>query len=244
MDRNKLSRSLFNLYGLLSKLRGPDGCPWDARQTDSSVKMYLLEEAYEVLDAVESGLPEDICQELGDLLFQILFLTKLAEERGEFGLVDVMEKITKKMITRHPHVFGPEKVESPEEVAENWVKIKKTEKGSPGSISGQLQSVPVNLPALLRAHRLNERTSRMDVGRPGAEKIWDRIEDRFHDLGKTIIGRDKERFGKELGDLLFDLADLARHWGLNAEDLLRDANQNFIKHIKKTGLQTAKKRPS
>ena len=106
MNRDRLARAIIALTELVSKLRGPDGCPWDIEQNDSTVRLYLLEEAYEVLDAIESGSPEDVCEELGDLLFQIIFLTNLAEARGEFDLVAVMENIRTKMERRHPHVFG------------------------------------------------------------------------------------------------------------------------------------------
>jgi len=116
MNKDKLSRALLSLSELMSRLRMPCGCPWDAQQTDSTIKMYLLEEAYEVLDAIERKAPEDVCGELGDLLFQIIFLARLAEERGEFDLVDVMEKIAEKMIKRHPHVFGSTRVKSVEDV--------------------------------------------------------------------------------------------------------------------------------
>ena len=129
MDSEKLSKALSSLYTLLPKLRGPGGCPWDALQTDASIKMYLLEEAYEVLDAVEKGSAEDVRKELGDLLFQILFLARLAEERGEYDFADVMEGIRDKMIKRHPHVFGDKELETPEEVAENWARIKEAESG-------------------------------------------------------------------------------------------------------------------
>ena len=127
MNKDRLSGTLSALAELVSRLRGDDGCPWDIKQTDSTIKMYLLEEAYEVLDAIEGGSPEDVCQELGDLLFMILFLSRMAEERGEFDLVEVMEKITEKMINRHPHVFGLTDVKSSEEVDIYWEKIKRKE---------------------------------------------------------------------------------------------------------------------
>ena len=128
MDKNELFRGLSALYDLISRLRGTDGCPWDALQTDTTIRMYLLEEAYEVLDAVERGSPEDVCQELGDLLFQIIFLASLAEERGDFDFVRVIERITEKMKGRHPHVFGQTPVRDVEEVAQNWQELNWTNK--------------------------------------------------------------------------------------------------------------------
>lgn len=238
MDKDALSRSLFALIDLLSRLRGPDGCPWDALQTDSTIRMYVLEEAYEVVDAVERGWPEDVCQELGDLLFQILFLASLAEERGEFDFVDVMERITEKMKGRHPHVFGTVEVNSAEEVAENWQEIKKREEDSPETSSSLLQGLPADLPALLRAHRLNERALRADLDRFIGIRGWSGVEARFEKLKQAVSSEDKKQIGREMGELLFGMANLARDWGLNAEDLLRETNQRFIE-----GVNEAEKAP-
>jgi tetrapyrrole methylase family protein/MazG family protein len=231
MDKDALSRSLFALIDLLSKLRGPDGCPWDALQTDSTIRMYVLEEAYEVVDAVERGSPEDVCQELGDLLFQVLFLASLGEERGEFDFVDVIERITEKMKGRHPHVFGTIKVCNAEEVAENWQEIKKREKGSPETSSSLLQGLPVDLPALLRAHRLNERALQTDLDGVVCTKGWSGVEARFAKLKQAVSSEDKKQIGREVGELLFEMANLARDWGLNAENLLRERNQRFIQEF-------------
>jgi len=231
MDKDALSGSLFALIDLLSRLRGPDGCPWDALQTDSTIRMYVLEEAYEVVDAVERGRPEDVCQELGDLLFQILFLASLGEERGEFDFVDVIERITKKMKGRHPHVFGTVEVNSAEEVAENWQEIKKREKDSPETSSSLLQGLPADLPALLRAHRLNERALQADLDGLVGIKGWSGVEARFEKLKQAVSSKDKKQIGREMGELLFGMANLARDWGLNAEDLLRESNQRFIEGV-------------
>jgi MazG family protein len=190
--------------------------------------MYVLEEAYEVVDAVERGSPEDVCQELGDLLFQILFLASLGEERGEFDFVDVIERITEKMKGRHPHVFGTVEVNSAEEVAENWQEIKKREKGSPETSSSLLQGLPVDLPALLRAHRLNERALQTDLDGVVCTKGWSGVEARFAKLKQAVSSEDKKQIGREVGELLFEMANLARDWGLNAENLLRESNQRFI----------------
>jgi len=229
MNKDRLSETFLALTELVTRLRGDDGCPWDIKQTDSTIKMYLLEEAYEVLDAIEGGSPEDVCQELGDLLFMILFLARMGEERGEFDLVEVMEKITKKMINRHPHVFGSKDVKSPEEVAYNWEKIKRREKGSPKTFSSSLQGIPLNLPALLRAHRLTERASKLDFDWQDMDKIWNKVEKAFGELGRTIHQQNRERVGEKIGDLLFGLVNLAREWELNGEHLLRNTNQKFLK---------------
>jgi MazG family protein len=228
MDAHKLSKALLALHDLVSKLRGTDGCPWDVLQTDSTIKMYLLEEAYEVLDAIERGGPEDVCQELGDLLFQTIFLVRLAEERGEFDLVKVLEQITEKMRYRHPHVFGEAKVESAEEVADNWQKLKRREKEDSETLSVHLQGVPIDLPALLRAHRLRDRASRANRERPDVELRWANVEMTFEALKKAVSISDKEKIGQQVGEILFALVGLTRDWGLNAESLLRQVNQEFI----------------
>jgi MazG family protein len=231
MDRHRLSQALTDLYDLVARLRGPDGCPWDARQTDASVRMYLLEEAYEVLDASEKDLPPEVCQELGDLLFQIIFLAYMGEERGDFDLVDVMERIHQKMVRRHPHVFGRVKVESAEQVSQNWARIKESEKEGNGDGASPLESIPPGLPALLRAHRLGERADKMSRAAADGEDMWDRTRRGFAALEGSIAEEDAERVAQRIGRVLFDLANLARHRGWNAEELLRSANREFAENF-------------
>jgi len=233
MDANRLSKALLALRDLVFRLRGTNGCPWDILQTDATIKMYLLEEAYEVLDAIERGEPADVCQELGDLLFQIIFLVSLAEEREEFDLVEVVEQIAEKMKYRHPHVFGEVKVGSAEEVAYNWQKLKKREKEGPKSLSGQLRGLPTDLPGLLRAHRLSERASKASLRGSDAQVEWVEVERRFKELKKAVSASDKEWIGQQMGETLFALASLARDRGLNAESLLRQTNQEFIQCVEK-----------
>ena len=228
-EQEGLVSAFLALIGLITKLRGPEGCPWDARQTEESVKIYVLEEAFEVLDAIERGSSDDLCSELGDLLFQILFLARLAEEKTDFTLTQVFEKITKKMIHRHPHVFGSTTVRNAEEVAENWEKIKKQEKGVVESSPRLLMDVPAGLPALLRAHRLNERAGRLRSTQGQGERILKSVEEALDSLFKNVEEENREVIGDDIGRSLFHLADLARHWGWNAESLLRKANDEFLK---------------
>lgn len=231
MDADRLSKAIVTLVELVARLRGPGGCPWDAKQTDSSIKIYLLEEAYEVLEAIEKSSAGDVCEELGDLLFQILFLAQLAEEQKEFDFVEVVERITKKMIKRHPHVFGDTKVASSKDVSLNWANIKKGEKGCSNDTSSALKSVPVNLPALLRAHRLSERASRVSFDWASEDEIWGNVQKKFEELGPAVLEGDKEDVAEGMGDLLFSLANLARNWGFNAEHLLRVANKKFLERF-------------
>jgi nucleoside triphosphate diphosphatase len=228
MDQIRLSKAMNELIELVRRLRGPDGCPWDAAQTAKSVRMYLLEEAYEVLDAIERGEPEEVRSELGDLLFQIVFLAYLAEEEGRFDFAEVVEEITEKMIRRHPHVFGDVKVRNAEEVAVNWAAIKKTERGHVHGAGGFLGDVSANLPALQWAHRLGERASKVGFDWPDRESVWEKVHEEIDEL-KDAMGRNESAMvEEELGDLLFSLVNLARHWGLSAEDLLRKSNAKFV----------------
>jgi len=233
MNKDRLSGAVSALNALVFRLRGPDGCPWDAVQTDDTVKMYLLEEAYEVLDAIDRKSPEDVCEELGDLIFQIFFLSALARERGEFDLTNVIERITEKMIRRHPHVFGDKTVTGPSEVSDNWEKIKREEKKDGKSPSSRLIDVPVNLPALLRANRLSERASKVGFDWVGKEEIWGKVKEEFGELTTGINEQDNKKVWEEMGDLMFSLVNLARHWGFNSEQLMMDANQKFIKRFER-----------
>ncbi len=232
MDFDRLSKAIVALVELVQRLRGPDGCPWDKKQTESNIKLYLLEEAYEVLAAIELSPPQEVCSELGDLLFQILFLAQLAIEKNQFDFVDVVEIITEKMIRRHPHVFGQKKVDSAEEVTFNWTQIKKAEKNATNDTSGLLESIPMDLPALLRAHRLSERASKVGFDWTDTAGIRDKVREEFDELDSAVAGGEREEVAEELGDLLFSVVNLCRHKGFNAEHLLRMANIKFQKRFK------------
>jgi MazG family protein len=165
---------------------------------------------------------------LGDLLFQIVFLARLAAEKGDYDLVSVIEEITRKMVRRHPHVFGEATLTNAEEVADHWAAIKRKERESTSKVQVSLLSgLPRGLPALLAAHRLSERLSKTRRKPNGREEIGSRVSERCEELGRACRGQDTAMVGERLGALLFDLADLARHWGLNAEHLLREANRAF-----------------
>lgn len=236
MDKNRLAEAIAELTDLVTTLRSPGGCPWDARQTSETIKMYLLEEAYEVVDAVEGGSMKEIRGELGDLLFQILFLARLGEEKGFFDLVDVIEGITEKMVHRHPHVFGSMDLETAEEVADNWAVLKRKERGRDGSLAFELNSIPRNLPALLRAQRLSGRAARGGTqGQPAVpEPSWERAQARVGEIRQCVEGKENERAQEMFSKLLFDLAGLAGRNGWNAEDLLRRANRRFIEQLDET----------
>lgn len=227
-NQNKVSKSFTDLVDLVETLRGPDGCPWDGKQTVSSVKMYLLEECYEVLDAIEKEDPGEECSELGDLLFMIIFLTKLSSEKGEFDIIDVIESIVKKMKNRHPHVFGDARVNGADEVSSNWQKLKLKEKGDVEKKTSLLREVPRGLPALLRAHRLSDRASKVGFDWNNKSHIWEKVEEEFNELSSAVKMDKSEEVEEELGDLIFSLVNLARHWGFNSEKVLSEANRKFL----------------
>ena len=234
MNNNRLFRALQSLVDLVKTLRGPEGCPWDAKQTDVTIKSYLLEEAYEVLDAIEHTSPSHVCQELGDLLFHIVFLARLAEERKEFDFTEVIEKITEKMVRRHPHVYGEVKVHHAKDVTDNWARIKQEEQRDNAEPSPYLGGIPKKLPALMRAHRLGERFSKAAESPPTPpHHVWEDTIKGFDRLKAAVGRKEKDRFGREMGKLLFCLATLARAWGFNSEHLLRAANEEFVAEFNK-----------
>ena len=247
IDTNRLGKVMGDLLSLVRRLRGPNGCPWDAKQDNHSIKVYLIEEAYEVLDAIENASSEETCGELGDLLFQIIFLAALAEENGEFDFVEVVEKITAKMVRRHPHVFSDAKVSSADQVAVNWARIKREEANAKEPVSDSLNHVPNGLPALLRAHRLSERAAKTGFDWTGRQEIWKKVLEEVEELRCAIASDDGRTVKEEMGDLFFSLVNLSRHWGMNAEDLLRSANRKFLtrfermeKHLNKAGISLEK----
>jgi nucleoside triphosphate diphosphatase len=247
IDTDKLGRAMGELLSLVRRLRAPNGCPWDAKQNNNTIKVYLMEEAYEVLDAIESASSEEICGELGDLLFQIVFLAVLAEEKGEFDFAEVVEKITAKMIHRHPHVFSDTKVESADQVAINWAKIKREETDEAEPVSASLRHVPNGLPALLRAHRLSERAAKTGFDWADRREIWKKVLEEVEELRRAVDSDNEQAAYEEMGDLFFSLANLSRHWDMNAEDLLRSANRKFLNrfeqmenHLNRSGLSLEK----
>lgn len=224
------------LLDIMAALRGEKGCPWDKEQTHESLKPFLVEEAYEVLEAIDEGRPEALREELGDLLFQIVFHCQLAKERGEFDINGVIEQIGTKMIGRHPHVFADADYKTPAEVLVHWEAQKKREGKQRESM---LDGVPRTLPSLLRAHRLQDRASRVGFD-------WDRIEDVLPKLDEELgefrqaLSRAKpEEIEDELGDLFFVLVNISRFVGVNPEDALRKTISKFISRFRSIEMAAA-----
>lgn len=227
--------SFETLRAIVSRLRGPTGCPWDREQTRESLKPYLVEESYEVLDAIDSGDPGKLAEELGDLLLQVVLHAQLASERDEFAMDEVIKGISAKLIRRHPHVFGHWTVSGSAEVVRNWEQIKRAEKGERRSaISG----VPKHLPALAFAQVVQRRAARAGFDWPEPAGVLEKVRE---EIGELSASRNGEERKAELGDLLFALVNLARWLNVDAEEALRQANQRFLKRFHRMEERAAEK---
>lgn len=242
-----------DLVALMSRLRSPEGCPWDREQTYATLAPMLLEEAYEAFDAVEEareGRPENLCEELGDLLFQIVFYAQVAAERGEFTIDDVTDRIHSKMVRRHPHVFADVTVRDNDELLRNWEAMKAEEKraarkDAEGEGSSLLEGVSRRAPALMEAHQLTTKAARVGFDWQRVEEIFDKLNEEIDELREAIrehreAGADSEaeqqRVREELGDLLFAVTNIARHLGLDPEAALKLTNRKFrrrFRHIER-----------
>jgi MazG family protein len=211
------------LVEIMQRLLAPDGCPWDREQTYDSLKRYVLEEACEVIDAVDSGDRDPLCEELGDLALQIVFLAELARRDGAFGPDDVVRSICEKLVRRHPHVFGDVAVRDARDVAQNWEAIKREEKGA----RPLLASIPRALPALLRAQRMSQRVARVGFDWPDPAGSRDKVAEEIRELDEATRSGAQGRIESELGDVLFALVNLARHHGVDAEQALRSTCDRF-----------------
>jgi MazG family protein len=216
-----------DLVALMRRLLAPDGCPWDREQDYRSLRRYVLEEACEVIDAIDAGDFDSLKEELGDLALQVVFLGELARREGRFGPDDVIRGIVEKLVRRHPHVFGDEKVEGAEEVLNNWELIKAEEKAGRGVLDG----VPRALPALQRAERIGEKVSRVGFDWPDGRGSREKVGEELRELDEAIAGGDKRRVESELGDLLFALVNLARHQGIDPEGALRATSDRFARRF-------------
>jgi len=236
MTQGGVGQEIQRLVEIMRRLRAEGGCPWDREQDLRSLRPYLIEEAYEVLDEMDrvaTGSPlQPLCEELGDLLFQIVFHAQLATELGEFSMADVCRAISDKIESRHPHVFGEKSSENPvsgtEQVLQNWAKLKAQErKKKTGRHGSVLDGVPSDAPALLRAERLTEKASRIGFDWPDLSGVWAKLEEEIRELQEAIQGTDRDALEMELGDVLFSLANVARFIKTPPEDALRQANRRF-----------------
>ncbi len=225
--------SLEDLVAIMSRLRDPrSGCPWDREQSIATLRSFLLEETYEVLEAMEGNDPGEHAGELGDLLFQIVFQSQIASEKGQFDLGEVIDRISRKLVRRHPHVFGDRQALTAAEVPPIWEQIKQQEKAEAGAPrESVLDGLPAALPALLLAHRVSERAARVGFDWENPDQVLDKIKEETGELEQALAIPDAEQKHREIaweiGDLLFAATNLARKCNLCSEDLLREANHRF-----------------
>jgi len=222
----KIGENLETLVKIMERLRGPSGCPWDRKQNFSTLRQYVIEEAYEVVDAIETKDFIKICEELGDLLMQVVFISQLAKEKNKFDINDVIKTISEKMWRRHPHVFGNESAKTPDDVLKKWGRIKKTE-----GRKFLLHGIPQHLPALLQSYRIGEKASHVGFDWVKMEDVLKKIEEEIIELKTALKKKNKRAIEEELGDILFSIVNLARWLGKNPEFILRKTNKKFIKRF-------------
>jgi len=218
------------LVEIMAKLRGPDGCPWDREQSLETLKVYLLEETFEVRQAMEAEDPEALREELGDLLFQVIFQCRIAEEMGWFDLGGVASGIAEKLVRRHPHVFGDARVSTSREVVRQWEDLKEEERRR-GAKRSRLSGVPGDLPGLLRALRLSEKAARAGFDWESTAHVFDKVREEIAEWEEASLHRDREQGERELGDLLFSLVNVARKMGLDPEAAVQGANTRFTRRF-------------
>lgn len=215
---------------IIRRLRSEDGCPWDNEQSYESLRKYFLEEAYEAIDAVDRRDFAGLREELGDVLWEILFMARIAEQDGHFRMEDVPQTLGEKMIRRHPHIFGPREELSSDEVVTRWETIKKSE-GRTDKTHHILAKVPASLPSLLRAFRVSERAAKAGFDWENADQVAEKVREEWNELDEVRREGDLGRIEEELGDLLFVLVNYGRHLGVSAEDGLRGATEKFIRRF-------------
>ncbi|MED3762107.1 MULTISPECIES: nucleoside triphosphate pyrophosphohydrolase [Peribacillus] len=223
-------REFSKLRRVIAELRGPDGCPWDKKQTHESLKKYLIEEAYELIDSIDEGDDEGMVGELGDVLLQVMLHSQIGEDEGMFTIDDVIEGITAKMIRRHPHVFGDVEVNGEEDVLVNWQKIKEGEKGGESkALKSILDGIEKSLPNLLRAEEYQKRAAKVGFDWDEVSEAWKKVREEVQELEEEILSpnRDVERIKSELGDLFFALVNISRYYDIQAEEAVYKANQKF-----------------
>jgi tetrapyrrole methylase family protein/MazG family protein/ATP diphosphatase len=235
-----MSEKFDELISVMERLRAPGGCPWDAEQTYASLSQYLLEEAYEAFDAIQhadaTGDIEHLKEELGDLLLQVVFHSTIGKERGEFTIDDVAEGVSRKLVLRHPHVFGDTKLEKAQDVLDNWETLKANERMASGkeekAKDSILDDVPVHFPGLLEALKLSKKAAKVGFDWPDPAPILDKADEEIAELRAAIAARDQTNIEEEIGDLLFVIVNLARHFDVEPETALKRTNRKFRERFK------------
>jgi tetrapyrrole methylase family protein / MazG family protein len=217
-----------SLLDIVRRLRGPGGCPWDREQTHASMKPYLLEETYEVLETIDEENGDQLAEELGDLLLQIVFHASIAEENGLFSMDDVVKGINAKLVRRHPHVFGNADIRTSEEQTAHWEKLKK-EEGKASALDG----VPRSAPALLKAYRVQQKAAAVGFDWEKTDQVWEKVQEEVSEFGEALQERHQEKMEEEFGDLLFALVNLSRFVKINPEDAARRSTDKFIRRFRR-----------
>ena len=222
--------SLSKLIEITDTLMGEDGCPWDKVQTRESLKPYLIEETYEVLDALDANDPEKIKDELGDLLYQILFHSKIASLKGEFNFRDVINNLSEKMVRRHPHVFKEGELNTPDQVVKQWEEIKRNEKNQANQKS-ILDNIPKNLPSLLRAQKLQKKAAKEGFDWDQINDVFDKLDEEIAEFKEAVLKKKSADIQNEIGDIIFVITNIAKFYKIDAEEALRSTNNKFIKRF-------------
>ena len=228
---NKSPEKLTELTQLIKKLRAPDGCPWDQQQKKEDIGKYILEEAYEVVDSLAGENPQALKEELGDLLFQILFLAEMGAESELFFLSDVLDGIIKKMIRRHPHVFGNKKEISVQEIKKNWQQIKKKERGNQNDAENLFGHVPRSFPALKRAQKITSIAATYGFDWPKIQDVMKKLKEEIKEFNAALKDRDHDQVEEELGDILFTVVNLSRFVQVDAETALSKVTNKFLQRF-------------
>ena len=229
MNKEKAAENFINLLQIVENLRGPDGCPWDKEQTHESLLPYFLEEAYEVIESVDDKDWKTFKEELGDVMLHIILQAQIAREDKKFTIIDSLDNLNKKLIHRHPHVFGDKKVDVSFEAKQNWESMKHKEKKRKSRLDG----VPPTLPALTRSHRLQQKAAYAGFDWDNVNDVWDKLYEELDELKIAYDLGSKGAIEEEIGDMLFSIVNLSRHLDIHAEDILRKANKKFVKRFKK-----------
>ena len=222
--------SLSKLIKITDTLMGEDGCPWDKVQTRESLKPYLVEETYEVLEALDENDPDKIKDELGDLLYQILFHSKISSLKGEFDFRDVIDNLSEKMVRRHPHVFKDAKLSTPDQVIEQWEDIKKKEKNKTNQKS-ILDSIPINLPSLIRAQKIQKKAAKEGFDWEKINDVFDKLDEEILEFKEAVLAKKNMDIQSEIGDIIFVITNISKFYKIDAEEALRSTNNKFIKRF-------------
>jgi MazG family protein len=235
-----MSKTFDELVNVMARLRAPGGCPWDREQTYASLAQYLLEETYETFDAIqeadETGDTTNLREELGDVLLQVVFHSTIAAEKRDFTIDEVVVGVTNKLTLRHPHVFADKKLETADDVLQNWDELKKNERAASGKEekekSSILEEVPIHFPALIEGQKLTKKAAKVGFDWENFEQVFDKIDEETSELKEAIAEKDKEKISEELGDLLFAVVNLARKLDVDAETSLKKTNRKFRQRFK------------